>query len=223
MQKPNPEINKSYIGNLKLKWSYDKQIIQFFNKYTNKYILTYEDGGKENEHIHFYIESFKENKTLKLFREKLTLEFPQLVRKGQGGDTKYQIKLMKKKIQFNYIFKEVTCLNRLYSPYFNISMSVIKGYTHEYKLLKKIDSNMNKSSPKKFLEYITENKDIEVLKLNLQVDRLLHYYIEYVNNENGISLTTHDIERHLNYALYHIDNYKFYNIMLNKLKTIYQL
>lgn len=190
--KPKVILNESITGNVRLKHIQATNFITFLTSQSEKNFIVTETGKDNKEHLHFFIESL--NIKLETFKKNLRTKFPELKSNIKGGAHKYNVKYIKEKIQYYYLFKESNETHfQFLSNYYNISLKYIEKKQKKYLKLSHINSL---GAAGKFYQYCIENNICLT-----STKSLITAYIKYSVTKNRKLITSFDCEKHINYIL----------------------
>ena len=196
------------VGHLDLKHKRLPEVVTYFNKHFNYYIITRETSSKNKQHLHFIaslptieLASFKSDKyLLKKFPELKRLKDNSDIEK-RGGEHKYQIKYIKEITQMYYIFKDCTEDNQ---PYY-------AGCWMDWRVAQQNYQFCLKSKKHAMIMWIMNtNENYKELTL----DQFLYLYVEYNELHSVKQETFSNFEKHYNIYL------RIFN--KQKLKLIYK-
>lgn len=222
--KPKPKENEDYVGNFRT--AYSDKIYNFMNKYFDRFVISIESKGEDNEHCHFWAQGpliKKSEKTRDNLAKYIRNEFPDLKRKTKddkgntlkGGSNLYNIKIMKDIFQFYYIFKEGIIASK---KAVIIKKKTLKYYIKQYNYFKKAKQS---GKAGEFHLHLLKKMPKECLKKR---NVLIEEYILWCKDKGGCP-TINLCDRYVNHilAIYDtntlIDN--FQKIISNKYNREY--
>lgn len=207
--KPKPKVNQSLVGNVKD--NNREELIRFIKTVSSNgiFVITTEFGKtKENEHLHFYIE--KTDIQIETIKKKLRddIYFKKLKGKTAGGDHKYNIKTMNEKIQYYYIFKEISkgvtyekLQESLYFEGCDITLSMVEIYKNQY--LECCQHN-KLSASNKFFHWV-KSKYPNKPSVYKSKEKLIDCYLDYSQETNRAVINKFDCEKLINYVILRTD------------------